>query len=135
MLYDLKKPCDNCPFLKVGGVRLSERRVEEIAHTMLDWGGGSFPCHKTTIDVEDDEGLGDRASGPKTQQCAGGLIFMEKNENRNQLARIAQRLGMYDPEALMKNPAVVDSVFDDLGEMLEVNAEAEGGRRPRRKRK
>jgi hypothetical protein len=133
VLYDLKKPCDNCPFLKVGGVRLSQRRVEEIAGAMLDWNGSTFACHKTTIEVETEEG-GDRANGPKTRHCAGALIFAEKHENANQMMRIAERLGMYKPRELMADQAVVDLVFDDLDEMLEVNEEAESGR-PRRRKK
>lgn len=121
MLYDLKKPCSNCPFLREGGVRLSEPRVREIAGAMLEWHGATFPCHKTTIDVEDDEGGSDRAAAPDSRHCAGALIFAEKNENANQLMRIAERLRMYKPKELMANQAVVDLVFDDLDEMLEAN--------------
>jgi hypothetical protein len=133
VLYDLKKPCDNCPFLKKGGVRLTQGRVQEIADAMLNWNGSTFACHKTTIDVEGDEG-GERAVTGKSRHCAGALIFAEKNDNANQMMRIAERLGMYKPQELMADQAVVALVFDDVDEMLDVNAEAEGGRRKKRRR-
>lgn len=98
---------------------LTAGRVEEIGGMMLSTGGGSFPCHKTTIDTEDDDGLGDREVTPDSQHCAGALIFAEKNENATQLMRIAERLGLYDAKALMADKKVVDSVFDDLDEMTE----------------
>lgn len=37
MRFDMKKPCDNCPFLRDGGIRLHEERVLEI-----DGGGPSM---------------------------------------------------------------------------------------------
>ena len=119
MKYDLKKPCDNCPFLRTGGVRLTAQRIEEIAGGILGWNGKTFACHKTTIDVEDDEGLGARGDGPETRHCAGALIFAEKNQGSTQLMRIAERLGRYNRQELMGNPAVVASVFDTIDEMKE----------------
>ena len=34
-MFDMKRPCQECPFLKVGGVRLTARRIEEIAGGIL----------------------------------------------------------------------------------------------------
>lgn len=127
MHYDLLRPCSNCPFLREGGVRLTEARVEEIAGMMISPAGGDFPCHKTTVDTDD----GDRHSVSASRHCAGALIFAEKNGNATQMMRIAERLGMYDSRKLMADQAAVESVFNDLDEMLESNR-MEATRAPRR---
>lgn len=128
--YDLMKPCSNCPFLKEGGVRLTEDRAAEIAAAMLDSQGSTFACHKTTIDAPDDEdGSGLMAATPKSKHCAGALIFAEKNGKANQMMRIAERLRMYDAGKLMAQAEVVATVFDTLKEMLRANREAFGGDR------
>lgn len=114
-MFKLVKPCDNCPFLKNGGIRLTADRTEEIAANMLSLAGGSFWCHKTT---EPDE---DGGSGPDADHCAGALIFAEKNGVATQAMRIAERLGLYKPEALMANTEVVQSVFDSFEEMCETS--------------
>jgi hypothetical protein len=131
MHFDLKKPCDNCPFLKKGGIRLTQGRIQQIAGYMLDSQGATFPCHKTTIDTDEDG----RAATPKSKHCAGALIFAEKNDNANQMMRIAERLGIYKPQELMADQAIVDLVFDDVDDMLAVNEEAEGGQRRGRGKK
>lgn len=123
MRFDLLKPCSNCPFLKKGGVRLHPARIEQIAGAMLDSQGATFACHKTTIDVDDDDGLGDRAADKDSRHCAGALIFAEKNGNATQMMRIMERIRMYDARALMSQTDVVRLVFDDLEEMLRVNEE------------
>lgn len=125
MHYDLLKPCSDCPFLREGGVRLTSARVEEIAGMMLDTGGGTFPCHKTTVEAED--GL-EREATSSSQHCAGALIFAEKNETATQMMRIAERLGMYDARKMMSDKKAVDSVFQNLEEMLECNSK-DGQRR------
>jgi hypothetical protein len=66
-----------------------------------------------------------------SRHCAGALIFAEKNENATQMMRIAERLGMYDPRKMMADQAAVDSVFNDLDEMVESNF-MEATRAPRR---
>lgn len=116
MDYDMKKPCETCPFRRGTVMRLREGRVEEIVSNMLNPGGGEFPCHKTIINNDDDEGF---SQTPHTKHCAGALIFAEKNERMNQMMRFAERFGAYDPVALMADQEVVDSVFDDYDEMLE----------------
>lgn len=134
MEFDLTKPCDTCPFLKKGGVRLTQDRVGEIAGMMLETQGSTFACHKTTIEAETEDGDYDMAEGPKSKHCAGALIFAEKHGNATQMMRIMERLGFYKRDALMRDEKVVASVFDSLDEMLEVNAEAMGDGRKARKR-
>ena len=124
MHFDLKKPCHDCPFLRKGGIRLTLARVHEIAGSLLDTQGATFACHKTVDDENDD---GERMENKDTRHCAGALIFAEKNGNATQMMRIAERLGLYDARALMKDKAVVGSVFRDLPEMLKVNKKANLG--------
>lgn len=97
-------------------MRLREGRVLEITDMLLSLRGGEFPCHKTVnyegLDAEDDAPDG-------KLHCAGALIFAEKNETQTQMMRISHRLGLYEPEKLMADQAVVDSVFDTVEEMTE----------------
>lgn len=110
-------PCDNCPFLKEGGIRLTRARVEELVANLANYSsGGSFPCHKTTVSQEDDDGDSDRVDGPKAAFCGGALIFSHKQGWANAMIRIAGRLGLYDPE---KHPEAAQRlVFDSEREML-----------------
>jgi hypothetical protein len=71
-----------------------------------------------------DDGECERVEGPNSLQCAGALIFAEKNGNATQMMRIAERLGMYDPRKLNMDA----DVFDDIDEMLEMAID-----RPRRR--
>lgn len=113
MNYGLRTPCDNCPFRKVGGIRLYPERVREIARD----NEGTFPCHKTTRHDED----GEHVQHDKEAHCAGYLIFREKIEHPNQMMRIAERLGMYDAKRLMTDNPATDEVFDSLPQMLRAN--------------
>lgn len=63
---------------------------------------GEFYCHQTTIGApEDEENFGgEMRAGPSTMVCAGSLILMEKSGTPNQMMRIAERLGVYDPSRL-----------------------------------
>lgn len=108
MRFNLKRPCDDCPFLKEGGIRLRKERARDIAEMMLSRDGGSFACHKTT------EAGG--SEGPE-QHCSGALIFAEKHETATQVMRIAERLQMYDHRKLQGH----DDVFDTLEEMVDEN--------------
>lgn len=138
MRFNLHKPCDSCPFLKSKeGCRLTVDRVKEIAGMMLESQGGTFACHKTTFEVEDESGESDMAAGERSKHCAGALIFAEKNNTATQIMRVMERIGEYDREKFMKDKEVVDSVFDDLDQMVEVNRTAFGGgaKKKRKRRK
>ncbi|NIN68654.1 MAG: hypothetical protein GTO63_28895 [Anaerolineae bacterium] len=128
MKFDMLKPCDSCPFLKSdAGCRLTQGRVREIAGMMLESQGSTFACHKTTFEAETEDGSYDMTSGPNSKHCAGALIFAEKcNPGGTQMMRIMERLRMYDAKKLMADKKVVDSVFDDMDQMLKVNAKAFG---------
>lgn len=111
MDYSKTTACSNCPFRREGGIRLTLERVIEITQSE-----GAFPCHKTT--ETDDEGELVRTG--KEVHCAGFLILREKQQQPNQMMRIAERLGMYNAEELMKSKSVCE-VFDSVDEMKKAN--------------
>jgi hypothetical protein len=113
--YDLHKPCNGCPFLKVGGAKhLGKKRAREIAMAMASSQGATFSCHKT-VDYSDDEPLDTEG----TQHCAGALLFMEKvNPAGTQIVRIMERLGAYD----RRQYSGADPVFDSVKEMVAAHA-------------
>lgn len=105
-------PCNDCPFRKVGGIRLRVARIRELADK-----GGAFACHKT-VDHDD--------RNPRSElDCAGAWIFMFKIGETNQMARIAERLGLVDPEL---HDGEHPEIFDTLEEML-ATADDRGRRR------
>lgn len=116
--YDMKTPCADCPFRKSAGGYLRGARVDEIRDTI----GNEFPCHKTTEEVQDDEGNADRERTDSSKICAGSLIMQER-EGWGQMGRIAMRLNMLDPEELPDDP----DVYADWEEMREAHEE----RRPK----
>jgi hypothetical protein len=121
MDYDMKKPCECCPFRRGTAMRLTVGRVREVVGGMLKSNGGEFPCHRTIEHLTDDHGedAGFREKNGKGKHCAGALIFAEKNGAATQMMRICERIGMYDARTLMADQEVVDSVFDDFGEALD----------------
>lgn len=104
MKYDLRKPCDLCPF------RNDEKRLYVHPETLEGMASGEFCCHKTG---EVDEETGDIEPTEESQHCAGALIFNEKRGQPHQMARICERLRMFDPSKLdMGAP-----VFADIDEV------------------
>ena len=91
MHYEMRSPCNECPFLIDSGFTFAAL----MAHA-----SGEFPCHKKCdLDEESSyvEKPGKTKSGrDKTPHCAGALIFLEKREQSHQMMRIWERLGMYD---------------------------------------
>ncbi len=120
MKFDMTTPCNDCPFRKVGGIRISEGRTHEIASMMLSSNGGTFVCHKTSSDVS-----GKRLPEKDQVHCAGALIFAEKNDTATQMMRWMERIDLYDPKVLMASPAV-NLIFDDLDSMVYAASEREG---------
>jgi hypothetical protein len=121
MKYTMSKPCPHCPFRTDIKGYLSADRVTEICESLF--AGASFPCHKTTVPVEDDDGFGDMEATVNSQQCAGAEIFLAHQGMSTQMSRIAERLGMAVATLDMDQP-----VCRDHREMLEVHTgEPEGG--------
>lgn len=131
MKYDMTVPCNNCPFRKEGGIRLTDERVKEIASGMLCSQGIQFPCHKTTTEDQksDDDRSGHFIPTDGNIACAGALIFAEKQGKATQMMRIMERLGGYDYKKLMANKEVVSQVFDNMAQMRKVNKAEQKSRR------
>lgn len=97
--YAAREPCGECPFLKIGGVRLNRERARGIASD------ASFPCHKT---CDYDDGEGDAIRTSRSLECAGKLLF-HINGRFTQMMRIASRLG-WSPDAMRGHERVFDSL-------------------------
>ena len=109
MDYNLKRPCKDCPFRTDVAPYLTGKRAQEIATSLAQ--GSDFPCHKTTVPVEDEDGS-DRMATSDSKMCAGALIMMEKQGTPNQLMRIMGRLGVYNPDNLDMESPVCGSTVD-----------------------
>jgi Family of unknown function (DUF6283) len=107
--FDMRRPCNNCPFRSDIKFPLELERVEEIVHSITGE-DKTFTCHKTTK-FDDD---GDNIPRKDDQHCAGALIMLERMENPNQMMRIAERLGVYDRHKLDMNYAPVYEHGDDM---------------------
>ena len=104
MRFDLRAPCDDCPFLRKGGIRLTRERVTEIASGCLGQGAGAiFPCHKYAY--------GRRAGW---QHCAGAIVFAQNNGIETQGMQLAERFGWLHPETMRGHARV----FRTLAAML-----------------
>ncbi len=121
MLFTLTGPCANCPFRTDITFHLTVARAEEIADGVTR-GDQTFACHKTTIEVEDDEGESETVSADTTQHCGGVLIMLEKMEQPNQMMRIAERIGLYDRRKLNMDAPVFDDVDGFIEAMEALNA-------------
>lgn len=109
MKYTMRTPCPHCPFRTDIPGYLRGDRMEEIIDSLLS--GESFTCHETTVDDPDSE-EGEMMDGSNAQHCAGALIFLEHQEQPNQMMRIAERLGMYDRTRLNMNAPVPDCEYE-----------------------
>ncbi len=117
-MMDLIRPCANCPFRMDKPFYLGHERREEIARSLSM--GDPFLCHET-LDYEeleyDDFGQWHRAHGGE-QHCAGALIVLQKEGRPNQAMQVMERLGFWNPNRL-----VLDSpVFDTLQDFMEKGA-------------
>lgn len=94
MKFDLTSPCNECPFRNDGvPFGLAEERVWEIlgGNDAHPWPTPSFPCHKT---LHYDNGGKGRAHY-KSQQCAGVMIILTRENRLNDILQVAERLGVW----------------------------------------
>lgn len=114
MKFDLKKPCNNCPFTHTSMKGwLGEARAEEIIESLLVR-DESFPCHKT-IDydrMDDDDEDDSWVPTGEEQHCAGATIMLLKMEMPNQMMRIMGRLGYLKEENIDMDAPVFDDDHD-----------------------
>lgn len=107
-MFDLKRPCRNCPFRKGHGsqFRLGRERVMEIAKAT------AFQCHKTVdYDHWADEA---KRAGDRPQQCAGLMAVLYRDGRDNQITQIAERLLGYDPSQLDPRGEAYETLDDAL---------------------
>lgn len=114
MKYTMRTPCKHCPFRKNIKGYLRKDRVVEIAHSVIQ--GQSFPCHKTTEAIEDDDGASDMIATDDSEQCAGAEIFAAHHGTSSQMSRIAERLRMKVSKLNMRA-----KVCKTVAEMVEVH--------------
>lgn len=105
--FALKRPCGNCPFRSDKLPFLDRDRAQQIADSLED--DASFHCHKTlSYDTED----GAPEVTETSKHCAGAMITMEREGKANQMMRIGERLGLYNPEDLQMGSPVFDTLTD-----------------------
>jgi hypothetical protein len=109
----MRKPCPKCPFRRDVAPYLRPARAAQIARGIAD--GGEFPCHNTTVHNVTEDGDEVLVDDPQHSQfCAGALATMHASGMPNQMLRIAQRMGMYDPAQIERY--AVPLVYGSLGE-------------------
>ena len=79
----LKRPCANCPFLKVGAIELAPGRLDGIIDSLTTNDFQTFQCHKTVHSPRggtwDEEGETYTASGHESM-CAGAAAYLMKHQ-------------------------------------------------------
>lgn len=110
-MFDLKKPCRNCPFKKGQGelFNLGVERCLEI------FNAPSFQCHKT-IDYDRWESERGR-QGDKPQQCVGVMSLLHRANLPSNIMRVAERIGHTDFSTLDHS-----QVYDNIAEALEAHS-------------
>jgi hypothetical protein len=89
--YTLPGPCSNCPFRNDQPSYLRPERVIEIGTALLNQ--EDFMCHKTVEYVEDDEGMTEGITAPKTRACGGAMATLAREGKGTQMQRITERVG------------------------------------------
>ena len=82
----LSRPCENCPFLKESGIRLSAGRIRGIMEH-----DGVFTCHKHVDYSSVDEDDGSYRYGGE-QPCSGWAMLHAKGVPGGLGAQLASRL-------------------------------------------
>lgn len=117
----LKKPCQNCPFLKVGAIPLRPGRVEGIIANHAIHDATTFPCHKTTSGkqggewIEDEEGEEVYAPSGNESPCMGAIAYLTRMGRMPVLARIAIQYRMLTLDEITANyPIIIDPLKVDI---------------------
>lgn len=105
-----KKPCNNCPFLKVGGIELRQGRLSQIIAKLIADDFLVFHCHKSVHNERtggsfDEEG--NYTVSHKEAMCAGAAIYLEKVCRPTVGMRYARMLGIYDPALSQQHHTLV----------------------------
>jgi len=111
-MFDLKKPCSSCPFLKANGKRfgLHPERIRDIAEAT------AFQCHNT-VDYSadpDEDGEREGLAGDNPQQCFGLMSILMKERRPNLIMRLALATETITPDALLKNTDTYDTLDEAI---------------------
>lgn len=119
MNLNLKKPCSNCPFLRVGAIELSPGRLDGIIQDSLADDGINFQCHKTVHGrqggnwIEDEEGDEQYHPSGNESVCIGSAIYMLKLGRPSISLRFAIATKMINlVDLIAQNEKVIDPVFE-----------------------
>lgn len=100
-LFKLRRPCANCPFLKVGAIDLRPGRLAGIIQNLIADDHSTFYCHKTVVRA-DGTHLDDGryiAAGTESM-CAGAMIYLEKVGRPTVGMRLGSVVGLYSRDRL-----------------------------------
>jgi len=117
-MFDLKKPCADCPFLKDSTMRKSLRpgRVKGIVEDLLSNDYTVFTCHKTIDYSKLDKDIWDESKEesfthqPGNQMCMGSMIFLQKLGRPHVSQRLAYAMGKINYKKLEQQ---FDKVIDE----------------------
>lgn len=107
-MFDLKRPCVNCPFRIGQGSRfqLGRDRIDGIVEAT------AFQCHKTVdYDRYDDA---EARAGDRPQQCAGLMAVLHREGRHNQIMQVAERLTDFDPASVDPDGVAYASLGDAI---------------------
>jgi hypothetical protein len=88
MKFDIKKPCQNCPFRLDQPVPLRAGRAREIGNMLTHDDMSWFPCHETT-GVKKHR----RVKRENQSHCAGAMIMLWRMRMPNVAMRLALAFG------------------------------------------
>lgn len=95
----VKKPCNNCPFRKEGGIKLTAIRAQEIIDSLI-FDKESFACHKTIY-----------TDNPPHLHCAGALSLLASIEEDNTFMQLSQRVVGINPGEFIEE-GIVESKLE-----------------------
>jgi hypothetical protein len=112
-----KKPCANCPFLKVGAISLRPGRLEGIIADLLADDHIIFQCHETVYCPKGGEWIVDEDGDERYYQasaneshCVGAMIYLLKARSPNVAMRLAAGFKLISFDALREqSEKVIDT--------------------------
>lgn len=116
-LFILTKPCNDCPFLVEGGVRLHPESALDILQA-IERDKCIFPCHNT-VDYDNVDGETDTSN---SAYCAGAMIYLQHQGRPHQGMVAGMMFNMFDPDALDMDAPVFRSPFGFLRAQIKANA-------------
>jgi len=117
MNLNLKAPCKNCPFRKVGAISLNPGRLAGIIEGLAEDDMSNFYCHKTVhgprggcfVDTDEDDGERYEDSGHESA-CMGAVAYMVRIGRPSVAIRWALATGMLDlADVRALFPEIIDS--------------------------